>query len=247
MYSFIVILMYFILLNKLRFDQISCSGRSGTRWQYRVPKWYEIVKRLGTPAVESVLIGLSCLHMEVYEMIHRCKQSLQHCLFRSSLRWQAGKEICFTGFIKAGTTLANAWFSLRSISVVPRSLTSNTLMVFQNIALHTSGPRWWPMCSKWCSLTLWERTSWESQPERISYIQIWFKHDLSAYLLCTFEKWLQQQKYARHTQYNQILGCARLRKCLIKIYSVSKSIKQHWMFEIKLSCARLCREVASEF
>jgi len=24
--------MYIIFLNKLRFDQISCSGRSGTRW-----------------------------------------------------------------------------------------------------------------------------------------------------------------------------------------------------------------------
>jgi len=27
-----------IVLNELRFDQISCSGRSGTHWQYRVPK-----------------------------------------------------------------------------------------------------------------------------------------------------------------------------------------------------------------
>jgi len=32
--SFIVILIYIILLNKLRSDQISCSGRSATRWQY---------------------------------------------------------------------------------------------------------------------------------------------------------------------------------------------------------------------
>ena len=30
-WSFVGILMYTILLNKLRFDQISCSGRSGTR------------------------------------------------------------------------------------------------------------------------------------------------------------------------------------------------------------------------
>jgi len=37
-----------IHLSKLRFDQISCSGRSGTRWQYGVPEWYEIAKRLGT-------------------------------------------------------------------------------------------------------------------------------------------------------------------------------------------------------
>jgi len=43
--------MYIILLNKLRFDQISFSGRSGTRWQYEVPKWYEMVKRLGTPGL----------------------------------------------------------------------------------------------------------------------------------------------------------------------------------------------------
>jgi len=48
------ILMYIILLNKLRFDQISCSGRSGTCWQYTVPKWYEIVKRLGTPVLMHV-------------------------------------------------------------------------------------------------------------------------------------------------------------------------------------------------
>jgi len=41
--------MYIILQNELRIDQISCSGRSGTRWQYGVTKWYEIVKRLGTP------------------------------------------------------------------------------------------------------------------------------------------------------------------------------------------------------
>jgi len=45
----IVILMYIMLLTKLRFDQISCSGRSGTRWQYEVSKWYEIVKSLGIP------------------------------------------------------------------------------------------------------------------------------------------------------------------------------------------------------
>ena len=50
MWYFIDILMYVILLKKLRLDQISCSGRSGTRSQYGVPKWYEIVKRLGTPA-----------------------------------------------------------------------------------------------------------------------------------------------------------------------------------------------------
>jgi len=36
--------MYIILLNKLRLGQISCSGRSGTRWQYGVPKWYKIIK-----------------------------------------------------------------------------------------------------------------------------------------------------------------------------------------------------------
>jgi len=45
---FVVILMYVIFLNKLRFDQINYSARSGTCWQYEVPKWYEIVKRLGT-------------------------------------------------------------------------------------------------------------------------------------------------------------------------------------------------------
>ena len=48
---FVVILMYIILLNKLRFDQISYSGRRGTRGQYGVPKWYEIVKILGIAAL----------------------------------------------------------------------------------------------------------------------------------------------------------------------------------------------------
>jgi len=28
-----------------------CSRESGMRWQYTVPKWNEIVKRLGTPAL----------------------------------------------------------------------------------------------------------------------------------------------------------------------------------------------------
>jgi len=32
-----------IFLNKLRFNQISCCGRSGTLWQYEMPRWYEIV------------------------------------------------------------------------------------------------------------------------------------------------------------------------------------------------------------
>jgi len=44
--------MYIILLNKLRFDQISFSGRSGTRWQYGMPEWYEIVK-VGNPCLRG--------------------------------------------------------------------------------------------------------------------------------------------------------------------------------------------------
>jgi len=40
--------MYIILLNKLWFDQISCSGKSNTHWRYEVPKWYEILERLRT-------------------------------------------------------------------------------------------------------------------------------------------------------------------------------------------------------
>jgi len=51
--SFIVILMYNILLNKLRFGQISSSVGSGTRWQYEMRKWYEIVKWLGNPALNT--------------------------------------------------------------------------------------------------------------------------------------------------------------------------------------------------
>jgi len=47
--------MLIILLNKLRVDQISCSRRSGTRWQYGVLKWYEIVKWLGTPGLANLI------------------------------------------------------------------------------------------------------------------------------------------------------------------------------------------------
>jgi len=46
--------MYIILLNKLKFDQISCSVRSGTRWQYEVSRWYEIVKRLEIPDLRQL-------------------------------------------------------------------------------------------------------------------------------------------------------------------------------------------------
>jgi len=59
------ILMYIILLNKLRFDQISCSGRSGTCWQYTVPKWYEIVKRLGTPGSNACVAMFFSLYNQV--------------------------------------------------------------------------------------------------------------------------------------------------------------------------------------
>jgi len=40
-------------LNKQKFHQISCSGRSGMHWQYRMPNWYEIAKRLGSPALDG--------------------------------------------------------------------------------------------------------------------------------------------------------------------------------------------------
>ena len=49
-----VLIVFVILLSKLRFDQISCSARSGTCWQYKVPKWYGIVKRLRTPGLREV-------------------------------------------------------------------------------------------------------------------------------------------------------------------------------------------------
>jgi len=41
------------VLNKPRFDEISCSGSSGTHWQYRKAKWDEIMKRLGTLAMKQ--------------------------------------------------------------------------------------------------------------------------------------------------------------------------------------------------
>jgi len=59
---FVVTLMYVILVNKQRFDQICYPGRSGTRWQYGVPKWYEIVKRLET-AGPVVYVQKSDLHL----------------------------------------------------------------------------------------------------------------------------------------------------------------------------------------
>jgi len=55
--------MYIILLNKLRFDQIGCSGRSDTRWQYGMPKWYEIVKRLGAPGLQERARWYTSSHM----------------------------------------------------------------------------------------------------------------------------------------------------------------------------------------
>jgi len=53
--------MYVIPLNKLRFDQINYSGRSGTRWQFGVPEWCEIVKRLRTAGL--VHVHKSDLHL----------------------------------------------------------------------------------------------------------------------------------------------------------------------------------------
>jgi len=61
LWYFIVISVYIILLTKLRLDQISCSGRSGTRWQYEVPEWYEIVKMLGTPVLEESREAAKCV------------------------------------------------------------------------------------------------------------------------------------------------------------------------------------------
>jgi len=52
---FVVILIYIVILNKLRFDQIGCSGRSNAHWQCRAPTWYEIVEWLGTPDLDSVV------------------------------------------------------------------------------------------------------------------------------------------------------------------------------------------------
>jgi len=57
--------MYIILLNKVRFYQISCSGRSGTLQQYRVSKWYEIIKSLGTPALACPKCYLQLILLQV--------------------------------------------------------------------------------------------------------------------------------------------------------------------------------------
>jgi len=57
------VLMYTILLYKLWFDQINCSWRSGTCWQYGVSKWYEIVKSLGTPVLHRPF----CLDKRIVE------------------------------------------------------------------------------------------------------------------------------------------------------------------------------------
>jgi len=63
---FVVMIMYVILLNKLKFDQINYSGRSGMRWQYGVPKWYEIVKMLGTAGVEGGHLTLTIFHFKEF-------------------------------------------------------------------------------------------------------------------------------------------------------------------------------------
>jgi len=60
--------MHIILLNKLRFDQMSCSGRSGTHWRQGVSKWYEMVKRLGTPLGYRLSLSAS-VHSQTWPVI----------------------------------------------------------------------------------------------------------------------------------------------------------------------------------
>jgi len=67
--------MHIILLNKLRFDQISCSGRCDTHWQHGVPKWYEIVIRLGTHALIECEFGISG-HTQKYEDFETIREKL---------------------------------------------------------------------------------------------------------------------------------------------------------------------------
>jgi len=71
LWSFIAIVMCMIvLMSKLRIDEISCSGRSGTRWQYGVPKWYDIVRRLGSPVIEEpygILFTTQAEHKACYD------------------------------------------------------------------------------------------------------------------------------------------------------------------------------------
>jgi len=59
--------MYIIFLKTLRLDLINHSGRSATRSQYGVPKWYEIVKRLGTP-------GWKQLASSKFMCLEKCKK-----------------------------------------------------------------------------------------------------------------------------------------------------------------------------
>ena len=61
----------YFLLNKLKFDKISFSGRRGTRWQYGVPKWYDIVKRLGSPGVVESVFTFSFSPIPQLSQYHR--------------------------------------------------------------------------------------------------------------------------------------------------------------------------------
>jgi len=87
--------MYIILLNKLRFDQNSCFGRSGKRWQYGVPKWYEIVERLGIPGLEH----RQMCHAQKHEF---CKNEVDKCMLKN----RGGEPIYYHGphqlYITAG-------------------------------------------------------------------------------------------------------------------------------------------------
>jgi len=57
--------MKLVVLEKgyLETTRYPCSGRSGARWQYGVPEWYEIVERLRTPAINVLEFG--CLELAI--------------------------------------------------------------------------------------------------------------------------------------------------------------------------------------
>jgi len=64
--------MYIILLKKLRF---SCTGKGGIHWQYGVPKWFEILLKVGNPCSKPSLD--SFLHKYMYaKVIDLCNMVL---------------------------------------------------------------------------------------------------------------------------------------------------------------------------
>ena len=128
--------MYIIILHKLRLDQITCSGRSGTRCQHGEPKWYKIVKRLGTPAVgkpwNSRLNSLDQCSDIISDLLFSARTSTNSVLI--PLRSDFRSEIVLWACSKLDST--NSKRSLRVDSIAERR--SESLLSIYCRRLNTS-------------------------------------------------------------------------------------------------------------